>query len=342
LKNFYVDIIQGRGSYYELGLLAGRLHKDSTLYTHHLKRRVSSLRNYKIDIKKAELLFHQFAPQLWDELIGLSEGMNWPLNEAVHEYSGYQADWNKSGCSVMIQNGYFVRNYDYHPKTYEGRFLFWAPTTGYASIGFATRMIGRMDGMNEKGLVVAYNFVNRLRAEEGVICCTIARFILDTCSTTIEAIQLLRRIPHRHSFNYSLYDRNGHAAVVEASPRGIYVHEGPSIVCTNHFISDELKQENRYHLDESLNRKRALKQSQDKIILSSIEAFKLFNNSTGPIFKKDYHNWAGTLHTIVYIPKTLKVIVGIGSDCKPMIFSFQEWLDGKKGLVKKLRGRIKE
>ncbi|KIL45456.1 hypothetical protein KP78_30000 [Jeotgalibacillus soli] len=55
--------------------------------------------------------------------------------------------------------------------------------------------------MNEKGLVVGYHLVNRRNAAEGFICTTIARFLLDTCATTEEAIDLLKPIPHRQVFN---------------------------------------------------------------------------------------------------------------------------------------------
>ncbi|WP_110113206.1 C45 family peptidase [Bacillus sp. CGMCC 1.16541] len=259
------------------------------------------------------------------------------MEDVAHEYSGYQQQWKKSGCSALMQHGYYVRNYDYHPKTYEGRFLLWKPKSAYASIGFATRMIGRIDGMNEKGLVVGYHFVNRRREVDGFICCTIARFLLDTCATTEEAISLLKRVPHRHAFNYSIYDGNGAAAIVEASGRGVHVHRGEGMSCTNHF--EQLVDENRHHLVESKERLANLTKHASEAI-TAFDAFSLFNSTDYPIFKDDYRNWAGTIHTVAYIPSELKVMVGIGGDVQPFILSFDDWLKGNPLYLTKLKGTI--
>ncbi|TYR80756.1 acyl-CoA--6-aminopenicillanic acid acyl-transferase [Priestia megaterium] len=337
MKEVHVQVIQGRGTYYELGMLQGKLHKETKLAENHQRRRKQSIRHYRVNLKEVKTYYDLFAPGLWNELIGLSEGLGWPLEDVIHEYSGYQQDWKKTGCSALMQHGVYVRNYDYHPKTYEGRFLLFQPKGGYASVGFGTRMIGRMDGMNEKGLVVGYHFVNRRHQTDGFICCTLARFILETCQTTEEAISILEHAPHRHAFNYSIYDRKGHAAVVEASGRGIRVQRGVSMACTNHF--NELIAENRHHLVESKERLDTIREHIDQP-LSSIEAFYLFNKDDYGIFKEDYRNSAGTLHTVVYEPETLKVIVGIGGEAKPFTLSFGGWLKGEAVNITKIKGTV--
>ncbi|USK31757.1 C45 family autoproteolytic acyltransferase/hydrolase [Bacillus sp. F19] len=333
------EVIQGRGSYYDLGVKQGKIHKDTKLFQNHRKRRIKSNKSYQSVLKTAHRLYERFAPGLWQELEGLSAGLNWPLEDVVHEYSGYQADWKKSGCSALMQNGYYARNYDYHPKTYEGRFLIWQPENGYASIGFAARMIGRIDGMNEKGLVIGYHFVNRLKAGDGFICCSIARFILDTCKTTEEAVAKLREIPHRHAFNYSIYDAAGNAAIAEASSKGVSITSSHQLACTNHFESPSKLVENRHHLVETHTRKEQLSEAFRKDFTAS-EAFTFFNSRSSVIFKKEYHNWAGTLHTAVYIPKSLQVLIGVGGDTQPLVFSFKEWLKGKDSYLKKIRGTL--
>lgn len=337
MKKIEVEVIQGRGNYYDLGVKQGIIYKHSKLFLNHQKRRAKSAKSYQADIHEAQAWFNRFAPGLWSELEGLSEGLGWPIEDVVHEYSGFQADWKKSGCSALMQNGYYARNYDYHPKTYEGRFLIWQPENAYASIGFATRMIGRIDGMNEKGLVIGYHFVNRLKPGAGFICCTIARFILDTCKTTAEAVEKLKEIPHRHAFNYSIYDAGGNAAVAEASSRGVSVKYHKNMVCTNHFESEEKLRENRHHIFESLSRKEVLSNELSPE-LTAIQAYSLFNRTNGPIFKKEYHNWSGTLHSAVYLPKTLQVIVGVGGDSHPLLLSFKDWLQGSNSYIKKIKG----
>lgn len=113
-----------------------------------------------------------------------------------------------------------------------------------------------MDGMNEKGLAVGYHFVNRLKPGDGFICCSIARMLLDTCKSTEEAIWLLKEIPHRHAFNYSLYDSSGHAAIAEASSKGVQVKRGQKLACTNHFELGDKRSENRNRLEETMQRKK--------------------------------------------------------------------------------------
>lgn len=41
-------------------------------------------------------------------------------------------------------------------------------------------------------------------------------------------------MPHGLSFNYSLLDRTGDTAVIEAAPKGVAVQRGAPIACTNH------------------------------------------------------------------------------------------------------------
>ncbi len=97
--------------------------------------------------------------------------------------------------------------------------------------------------MNEKGLVIGYNFINRKQSRDGFFCNMIGRIVLEMCANINEAVSLLKEIPHRHSFSYMLLDPNGESCVVEASPRSVIVRDGN--VCTNHFTS--FTEENRYN-----------------------------------------------------------------------------------------------
>jgi predicted choloylglycine hydrolase len=339
MKKVVLDVLQSRGTYYELGLQLGRELRESPLYSHHLKRRKKSLRDYKVSMDEVKSLFLEFAPGLWDELKGLSNGLQWTLDETIHEYSGFQQEWFQSGCSSMAKDGIYVRNYDYHPKTYEGRLLLVQPSGGYASIGFSGRGIGRIDGLNEKGLAVGFHFVNRIKPGEGFVCTTIARILLDTCKDADEAIDVLRRLPHRHSFNYSLYDRNGKAAVVEASPRGIGVYHHSTLSCTNHFQLNHMKKDNRHYLNDSIKRLEILRSGQEKR-LTMEGAFNLFNNGDSPIFKKAYDSWAGTIHTCVFHCDTLKCLIGFGESASGVKLDFQDWMGGEDIPIRKISGNF--
>ncbi|WP_246056046.1 C45 family autoproteolytic acyltransferase/hydolase [Alteribacter natronophilus] len=338
-----VDVTEGRGSPYRFGVMQGEKIKHSKLYPVHAKRRKKSLKSYTADIKEAEKMFMHFAPEIWEELEGAAEGLGWSLEDTVHEYGGYQQDWVKSGCSSIMYNGLYGRNYDYHPKTYDGRFVLWQPDRGkgYSIIGFAQRVVGRMDGMNEKGLAAGYHFVNRLRPSDGFICTTIARMILSRCTNVGDAVHMLKEIPHRHAFNYSLMDSSGDRAVVEASGKGVEVRRNSSSGCTNHF--EEKKGENRHRTGESVSRLHLLEDYSRDFSGSKSPAgdlFSVLNDEKRGVAKREYGNWSGTIHTAVYDTVNLSATVGVGIDSHPVTISFSEWLNGKPLRIKKVNGLL--
>lgn len=339
MQRFHVDVIKGSATYYELGKLQAEKFIKTPLYNEHTIRRAKSVKQYDTDLEQARHFYDTFTPGLWQELEGVASAVNWSKQAVLHEYSGYQQDWVKSGCSALMKDGFYARNYDYHPKTYEGRLILWKPKEGYASIGTSGRMIGRIDGMNEKGLVVGYHFVNRRNPADGFICATIARFLLDSCASTKEAVAMLSVIPHRHAFNYSLYDRTGEAVVVEASGRGISVRKDGVMACTNHFQTPGQLSENRYHLTESKERLRKLEMHRNTK-MTPREAFYYFNNPSHGVFKKNYGSWSGTIHTAVYIPKNLTMIFGVGENAQPVTIDFKNWLNSGHFPITKIFGEI--
>lgn len=336
-----VNVIQGRGDAYTFGVEQAVALKNTPLFNKHVKRRRTSIRKYTLDYQSATELILQFSPSLMEEMQGIADGLDWSLQDVMHEYGGYQQSWTRSGCSAIMSNGIYGRNYDYHPKTYDGRFVLWQPYQGqgFAHIGFAQRMIGRMDGMNEKGLAIGYHFVNRMRPKDGFICTSIARFILDSCVSVTDAIHRLKEIPHRHAFNYSLADKHGDRAVVEGSSEGVNVLTSHGGACTNHFQTQEKTRENRYKIEESQERLLNLQRFQQQSPTAK-ETFRFLNDRQYGIAKVDYGNWSGTIHTAVYDTKKLAVLVGIGINAPSVRFSFEDWLKGKKTVIKKVRGHL--
>ncbi|WP_241657121.1 C45 family autoproteolytic acyltransferase/hydolase [Halobacillus salinus] len=332
-RKIFSDVISFRGSYYDFGKMQGSRLKESLLFEYHKRRRKKSKRKYSVDFMEARKIFLRYVPGLWEELEGLADGLGWSIEEVAHEYSGWQQEWEGSGCSIFTSKDFMARNYDYYPKTYEGRFMLFDPTDGYATIGPAQRIIGRTDGMNEHGLSVGYNFVNRIKPLDGLICCTITRFILETCKTTEEAVDLLHDLPHRHSFNYVIFDRHRRSAIVEGSPRGVKSRDG--FVCTNHF--NDIPGENRRHLGSSKERLKIMEGDVSEVETPK-EAFLYLNEANGPIFSKKYDRWDGTIHTSTYQTSNLNVWFGVGGDATPVKFDFRRWLQGERNQVKKILG----
>lgn len=336
MQHIYSDILQFRGTHYDFGFTQGKLLKDSL--TIHNREKQWKVRKPRFTVTENEVkqAITRFAPGVWDELQGLRDGLEWPMTRIMMEFGGYRVDYKRSGCSIMTGDGYFIRNYDYMPKTYEGRYTLFQPTDqGYAIIGPSQRITGRMDGMNEKGLVMGYNFMHRKRPGDGFICCMIGRLVLESCANVEEAVAMLKEIPHRHSFSYTVFDSANRTYIVEASPRGVEVRE--SNVCTNHF--EILTAENRNHLVDSKKRMNVINESRSSV--SNAEAaFRLMNDTNKGVFSKLYSSWAGTIHTSGYLPQEHKAWFALGGDQQPVEFDFSQWLNGEDVNTQRVQGEV--
>jgi len=333
----FSDIMQFRGSHYDLGKMQGEILKNSPILANRQKL-IGHLKKYKyiVDVNEIKEVFQNFSPKIWEEIEGIREALQMGIEEALQEFGGYYLEYGRSGCSILTGTDYFVRNYDNAPETYEGRFFLYQPTDGgLATIGPTMQITGRTDGMNEAGLVMGYNFVNRKNAGSGFVCNMIGRIILETCRNVEEAIDLLKEIPHRHSFNYVLLDNSGETFVVEASPKRVDVRKGN--YCTNHFHL--LNEENRYQMTESEAREAAIAR-QMATADEAYEAFRILNDSSKGVFSKKYGAYSGTLHTACYLPNELQVWFSLGENLRPVIFDFQKWLNGQKLYVKKVKGKL--
>lgn len=337
MNQYYSDVIQFTGSHYDFGYMQGELLKDSYLLKNRQKQWASQRRrHFIIDIETAREHFLNFIPSMLDELQGLADALNWPIEDAYREFGGYYVEYERSGCSILTGSEFMVRNYDSHPGYYEGRYVIYQPTdSGYATIGPSMQITGRTDGLNEKGLAMGYNFVNRVGSADGFLCNMIGRIILETCATVEEAIDLLKEIPHRTTFSYVLTDLSGETYVVEASAQRVVARK--SNISTNHF--EVLTEENRYRTQESIQRQEAIKE-QNSDQLNLIKAYQLLNNRDQAIFSEKYDASAGTIHTAAYLPKEKKALFAIGGNRMPVTFDFADYLAGNRTNIKRIRGKL--
>ncbi|MFC4558283.1 C45 family autoproteolytic acyltransferase/hydrolase [Virgibacillus kekensis] len=332
----YSDVTQFRGSHFDFGYAQGRYLRESNVLINRQKGWKTRKPRFYTNVQEAKQAYMRFTPGIWDELLGLQEALELPMEEILRNFGNYRVNAKPGGCSILTGTDFMVRNYDYNPITYDGRYSFFQPTDqGYAMMGPASRVTGRMDGMNEKGLSMGYNFMQRRRPGDGFICYMIGRIILETCATVDDAIQLLKEIPHRGSFSYVVMDPSGESYVVETTARSVGVRE--SNICTNHF--EILTHENRYNLDDSLRRKNLIEKN-GKPDITAGEAFCLMNDTKRDIFSKLYGSWAGTIHTAAYFPKELKAWFSLGGDQDPIVFDFGDWLKGNDIEVEKITGEL--
>lgn len=331
-----VDIVCCRGSSYEIGRQFAHGFKK-TPRGRAFKRR-KERRPFAFSLKNAQAALETYAPNIWQELHGLADGLNIPLERAVAEFSNGRLRYPARGCSAVMMGGLYGRNYDFTTKRYDGILAAIQPDDAHASIGFSDRFTGRDDGMNEHGLCVGLHYVNDKVWQPGLVSVLIVRIILDQCATTREATALLKRLPHGLSFNYSLIDAAGESAVVEASPGEIVVRKGAWLASTNHFQSPELQTHNRRN--PGSHRRLQPLENWAQALPAADDLFGLLNSSRSPVFDHGYTRGGGTLHTLVCMPATRDMLVGIGGDASPVRFNVSDWSKGEPLRESRLEGQL--
>ena len=325
MQNVQTDIMTHRGSHYDLGVQTGNWLKQTKLLKNREQEWKKRIPRFDIDINETHSIFQIYAPKIWEEIMGMQDVLKLPTRQMILNFAHYRfTDLKDGGCTVFRGQDFIVRNYDYHPATYDGRYLLFQPNDGgLAQIGPTSRVTGRMDGMNEAGLVMAYNFMHRKKPANGFVCYMIGRLILELCKDVDGAIQLLKNLPHRSSFSYILMDKELNHAIVEVTPRDIQVRYDN--ICTNHY--EILTHENRNYTQESKERlARTVKQTHAQ--LNKNEAFKLFNDPQYNIYSKLFRSWSGTIHTSMYEPKSLTAWMTLGENKAPSSINFNNWLNG--------------
>nr|WP_305728818.1 C45 family peptidase [Planococcus faecalis] len=142
MKSIHSNILEFRGSHYDFGFKQGELLKNSIILENRQKQWKAKRPRFKIDVAKTAEAYSKFAPRIWHELMGLQESLGLPMEEVLRDFGGYRIDAMPSGCSIVTGTDFMVRNYDFHPQTYEGRFSLFQPDDGgYATIGPTSRII---------------------------------------------------------------------------------------------------------------------------------------------------------------------------------------------------------
>jgi predicted choloylglycine hydrolase len=119
-EELVIKVIELKGSYYQIGFEQGRQLKSKILADVNDLDRVS---NIKFQFMKAKKLLEKFSPNLLKELRGLAKGSNMSLHAAIERYSGYDVSFPKMGCTTLVQDSYYVRNYDFSPTIYDDLFV---------------------------------------------------------------------------------------------------------------------------------------------------------------------------------------------------------------------------
>jgi predicted choloylglycine hydrolase len=342
INPFRVSIVQCRGTPHEVGRAQAQAFAATPKGRAFLRRKVIKLPQW-FDIRKEERTFAKFSPALWAEIGGLAEGLGVSMERAVLCFGNNGLRPPIGACSAVISRGVYGRNYDFKPRCYGARFAVVQASGSYASVGSSELLTGRLDGMNERGLIIGLHLVRLSPRYPGLSCVLIVRIILDQCASTSEAVAVLRTVPHAMRYNYSLLDAKGVAAVVEAVPGYVAVRTGAWLACTNHFQSPLLRPLNR----GAAHSQRRLPPLEEwaSLGMGAEEMFTALNRSTSPAFHHGYLKGAGTLHTIVGEPSRKRLLIGVGGDAAALEedmldLNLDEWLCGKDLPIAHLEGQL--
>ncbi|MDE5051124.1 C45 family peptidase [Niallia taxi] len=312
-----------------------------------LKKNPKTLEIYKqvtkpeIDMRNMEAIYLELAPYILEELHGLADKLEVSLAEASALFSGYDVPKTKAmGCTTWIHNGVYTRNYDFSPLLYDGIFSLIQSKNYYASAGYNLQLIGRHDGMNEKGLAIGFHFVSNDGYTKGVSPWISCRMVLDQCATVEEAVRLLERIPHASCYNFSIGDKLGNKVAVETSPEKVKVRLGQdSLACTNHFLTEAMSCKNRAYIEGSLKRQMHLDEW-NYPNMQQQEIFDYFRADNSPLFFTDYDNFFGTLHTFSYSFKDHFIMTCLAGSDEPLLVDFKKWVEGENISETELTGNM--
>lgn len=137
------------------------------------------------------------------------------------------------------------RNYDFtyaDSRATATRYLT-QPEGAFGHAGHSDVMIGREDGLNEKGLFVGMSASFLPGVKPGLAFWLIVRILLERCASVSEGLDLIQTLPHAQSRNYLLADEAGEAVVVEATIDGCHLRypENGVLAMTNHVLSDPIR-----------------------------------------------------------------------------------------------------
>lgn len=338
MSNFQVQVLQLRGSAYQNGFVLGQQFRSNPIV-----KAFERITREEIDVQEMTAIYRAYAPHLLDELQGIAEGLGVSWEKGAALFSGYDVPKTDAmGCSAMMTPAYYVRNYDFSPALYDGYFTLLQSDAAFATAGYNLQAIGRHDGVNQHGLVMGLHFVSHHGYTKGLSAWTAIRMILDTCTRVDEAILKLKEMPHAACYNFSLGDKSGDMAVVEASPDQVQIRRDPAqLSCVNHFQTDQLAGKNRTVIAGSLKRQAYFQSLRDKA-LTHEEMFDLFKDAQSPLFFTDYADLFGTLHTFSYAYEDAKLMTAVARGRKTLTIDFADWVKGNDIEIQLLEGKIEE
>lgn len=263
------------------------------------------------------------------------------------------------GCSsiCVLPNLFYgnelvlAKNFDYLSEFLDDQVVrISQPKNGYKSIELTYKQLaGCHDGMNEKGLVVLYNYGLSIEKVQTRIPITIlVQQLLERCATVEEAVMLIKTFRYPNGAILTLADVSNNAVCVELTPEHIGFRKPKDgiLIATNFYLSEEVKNYdipyNAYFkkkgLPKELKNKRVHQSSQERYlrILELLNKKNRFSLDTIEEILKDHKGkhlgdddticrhgeLISTQASVIFYPKKRKLKVCFGTPCNNKYVEF--------------------
>lgn len=239
-----------KGNHYDIGLKLGKTLKKAKVDFDHIIELDEFQREHG---RKSQAVLAKVFPQVCDEIQGITDGLDYSYEKFASWLLCMGCCYEPSGCTTFCFNHnnttFYGRNNDLPPflkKT--SKSILYKPEEGYSFIGNTSSMVNLEEGLNQKGLAVAMEFVVPKKIAVGINSVFLVRYLIERCASTKEAIAALQSLPIASNCQIILADKTGDMAVAECAPDKSFVRKPAAdesfVVASNHFSSDEMKEYN--------------------------------------------------------------------------------------------------
>lgn len=317
-----------KGSSYEIGQQQAREYqKKPFAKSLFFKENLTSDKAYFE--MKAQI--EQYCPSLNKELEGFAEGFGYEPEQLNY----YQNAWLiPGGCSLgailpgKMADGktYVLRNYDLSPDISDMRLCTTDVEGKFTHTGFSVSTFGRSEGLNEKGLCVAYASCGmpigkypgmRTPVVPGLQFMVIVRALLENCKNIEEAIYMVNNMPVGTNMNLLIADATGNAALIGTYDgiKEVKSAELDYLIATNHGLFSAIQEMEHGKLEHSQLRYDILEakfKESGKRSIDEIQELLLTEFPKG-LSVHNYKESFGTVHSILFNLTDLQMEFSFGS-----------------------------
>jgi Acyl-coenzyme A:6-aminopenicillanic acid acyl-transferase len=254
-----IDIIQTRGTRYEMGVQQGRLCRliVGNLNMINIFRDMALVQaakpiggppfNFvftqitKSGARKILRTIRDYYPNQYERFEGIAEGFGINNNQLaqviyMENFSGdCRLDMQApKGCSAGIihtdNDAYIMKNYDFPNELGDYQTLRYSDNNegqGYKTMVLGEGpLVGGISGMNEYGLGLTLNagYSKELDMKQPPAT-LVNQECLETCKNADEAIELISKAPMPVGWIISLMDKDGKGAIIERTPKSVGIRE---------------------------------------------------------------------------------------------------------------------